>query len=113
MYGLTSIFDNWRTQVRGWPTDYAGGMCAWEFLDTCTPATQYTYVCNLAKYIAARYKFEPLASVKSERSLLPIKEFPSNVYIYANDILKLDIDEFKTCDLEYQFQLEEEAGVPI
>src|ERR1019366_5624115 len=99
MYGLTSVFDGWHSQVRGWPSDDAGGMCAWEFLDTRIAAHKFNYIKALARYIATRYNFDLEVVFKCERSLLPVKGFPMNVFIYANDILKLDIEEFKTCDL--------------
>ena len=41
------------------------------------------------------------------------EQFPLNVLIYANDVLGITPEEFLLTDLEFQFSLEDMAGVII
>ena len=115
---VSSIFDGWTKQCFGELTDYAGGSCVWGFLirKYGMRARDTKYLTELVGPFAEWLRKE--LDLPAEWSYHSIKRsltfvygpetFPLNILIYANDELKWTPDDFRTAELSFQFEVEQQ-----
>ncbi len=112
-----SVFDGWTRQCWDDTTDWNGGRDVWGFLidKYGRPARDTTFLVALlgpfTEWLQQRLDLAPEFKYHNiKRSLTFIygpEAFPLNVLLYANDHLRLTPEEFRSLELEFQFEVED------
>lgn len=117
---VKSIFDGWKRQCKGWWTDYKGGRDVLGWLNDIHAVVDHNAYLQIMEdlkgytdFLSAKYHIPKGISFRSGHSLVQRwgpDDYPTNVLVYANDVIGLTPEDFRHADLEYQFSLEDGGG---